>query len=90
MKLAELISKKLEIPVIGIGCGAGCDGQVLVAQDMLGMTSGFSPKFLKVFAPVGETIKKAVGDYIHEVENGTFPAEEHGFQIGNEVIDSLY
>lgn len=90
MKLAELISKKLEIPVIGIGCGAGCDGQVLVAQDMLGMTPGFSPKFLKVFAPVGETIKKAVGDYIHEVENGTFPAEEHGFQIGDEVIDSLY
>lgn len=90
MKLASLISQKLEIPTIGIGSGAGCDGQVLVAQDMLGMTPGFSPKFLKQFAPVGEIIKKAVGDYVQEVENGTFPAEEHGFPMGDEILENLY
>ncbi|MBR4391367.1 MAG: 3-methyl-2-oxobutanoate hydroxymethyltransferase [Bacteroidales bacterium] len=90
MKLATLISQKLEIPVIGIGSGAGCDGQVLVAQDMLGMTSGFSAKFLKVFAPVGEVIKTAVSDYIHEVENGTYPAEEHTFSIDDEILEKLY
>ena len=90
MKLATLISQKLEIPTIGIGSGAGCDGQILVAQDMLGMSPDFTPKFLKVFAPVGETVKKAVGDYIHEVENGTFPAEEHSFPIGDEIIENLY
>ena len=90
MKLATLISQKLEIPTIGIGSGAGCDGQILVAQDMLGMSLDFTPKFLKVFAPVGETVKKAVGDYIQEVENGTFPEEEHGFPIGDEIIENLY
>ena len=90
MQLATLITKKLDIPTIGIGSGAGCDGQVLVAQDMLGMTPGVSPKFLKHFAPVGEIIQKAVSDYVQEVENGTFPTEEQGFSIGDEIIENLY
>lgn len=89
-KLAKLISKKLQIPTIGIGSGAGCDGQILVAQDMLGMTHGFSPKFVKVFAPVGDTIKNAITDYIHEVENGTYPSEEYSYSVGDEILDSLY
>lgn len=89
-KLAKLISKKLQIPTIGIGSGSGCDGQILVAQDMLGMTHGFSPKFVKVFAPVGETIKNAIADYIHEVENGTYPSVEYSYQVGDEILDSLY
>lgn len=89
-QLSKLISSRLQIPVIGIGSGAGCDGQVLVAQDMLGMTSNFSPRFVRVFAPVGETIKTAIADYIHAVEDGTFPAEEHGYPIGNEIIEKLY
>ena len=87
MQLANLITKKLDIPTIGIGSGAGCDGQVLVAQDMLGMTPGFSPKFLKHFAPVGEIIQKAVGDYVQEVENGTFPTEDSVFSLGR--LDSM-
>lgn len=89
-KLAKLISQKLQIPTIGIGSGAGCDGQILVAQDMLGMTHGFSPKFVKVFAPVGDTIKNAITDYIHEVENGTYPSEEYSYSVGDEILDSLY
>lgn len=89
-KLAALITQKLQIPTIGIGSGSGCDGQILVAQDMLGMTHGFSPKFVKVFAPIGETIKNAVSDYIHEVENGTYPSEEYSYQVGEEVLEKLY
>ncbi|MBR6879113.1 MAG: 3-methyl-2-oxobutanoate hydroxymethyltransferase [Bacteroidales bacterium] len=89
-KLAKLISQKLQIPTIGIGSGAGCGGQILVAQDMLGMTHGFSPKFVKVFAPVGDTIKNAITDYIHEVENGTYPSEEYSYSVGDEILNSLY
>ena len=90
MQLASLITQKLDIPTIGIGSGAGCDGQVLVAQDMLGMTQGSTPKFVKCFAPVGELIKKAASDYVQEVENGTYPSEEYSFSIGDEIIKKLY
>lgn len=90
MQLASLITQKLDIPTIGIGSGAGCDGQVLVAQDMLGMTQGSTPKFVKCFAPVGDIIKKAASDYIQEVENGTYPSEEYSFSIGDEVLEKLY
>lgn len=89
-KLARLITSKLQIPTIGIGSGSGCDGQVLVGQDMLGMTQGTAPKFLKVFAPVGEMIKKAAASYINEVESGTYPSEEYSFTIDDEVIEKLY
>lgn len=90
MQLASLITQKLDIPTIGIGSGAGCDGQVLVAQDMLGMTQGSTPKFVKCFAPVGELIKKAASDYIQEVENGTYPSEEYSFSISDEILEKLY
>lgn len=90
MQLASLITQKLDIPTIGIGSGSGCDGQVLVAQDMLGMTQGSSPKFVKCFAPVGELIKKAASDYIQEVEDGTYPSEQYSFSIGDEIINKLY
>lgn len=89
-KLARLITSKLQIPTIGIGSGSGCDGQVLVGQDMLGMTQGTAPKFLKVFAPVGEMIKTAAASYINEVESGTYPSEEYSFTIDDEVIEKLY
>lgn len=89
-KLAKIISEKLQIPTIGIGSGNGCDGQILVAQDMLGMTHGFAPKFVKVFGNVGESIKNAVGDYIHEVEEGTYPNEDYSYPVGDEVIEKLY
>lgn len=89
-KLAEFISKKINIPTIGIGAGAGCDGQVLVYQDMLGMYSDFVPKFVKQYAKVGEVMKKAFQDYIKEVKDGTFPEEKHTFKIDEEVIEKLY
>lgn len=78
-KLAALISKKLTIPTIGIGAGAGCDGQVLVYQDMLAMNRDFTPKFVKQFADVGQCMEAGVSAYIREVEEGTFPTEAHSF-----------
>lgn len=88
--LAELITSKLEIPTIGIGAGAGCDGQILVYQDMLGMFSDYTPKFVKHFAQVGEVMKGAFGEYIREVSEGVYPAKEHTFQIDDDVLEKLY
>ncbi len=89
-KLAALISEKISIPTIGIGAGAGCDGQVLVYQDMLALFSDFKPKFVKHFADVGSLMKEGFKAYIKEVKEGTFPAEEHTFKIDDEVIEKLY
>lgn len=78
-RLAALISRKLTIPSIGIGAGAGCDGQVLVGYDMLGMYSDFTPRFVRRFAEAGTVIQDAVRAYVAEVDAGTFPAPEHTF-----------
>ena len=89
-KLAELISKSISIPTIGIGAGAGCDGQILVYQDMLGMFTDYVPKFVKNFANVGEVMKNAFRQYKEEINNQTFPAAEHSYKIDDEVIGKLY
>lgn len=89
-KLAELISKSISIPTIGIGAGAGCDGQILVYQDMLGLFSDFTPKFVKRYANVGEMMTQAFRDYIADVQEGSFPAPEHTFAISEDVIKKLY
>jgi len=89
-KLAEVITNKLSVPTIGIGAGAGCDGQVLVYQDMLAMYSGFLPKFVKKYADVGNIMKEAFKSYKDDVLNGVFPSEEHTFSIDDEVIRKLY
>ncbi|MGM9539077.1 3-methyl-2-oxobutanoate hydroxymethyltransferase [Anaerovibrio sp.] len=89
-KLAELISSRLVIPTIGIGAGAGCDGQILVYQDMLGLFSGFKPKFVKHFAELGEQMKAAFRAYDEEVKAGTYPAAEHTFSMDDDVLQRLY
>ena len=89
-KLAKLVTESINIPTIGIGAGAGCDGQVLVIYDMLGMFSDFKPKFVKHFANAGDMIREAVKTYIAEIDDGIFPAEEHCYKIDDEVIDKLY
>lgn len=78
-KLAAYITKILTIPVIGIGAGAGCDGQVLVYQDMLAMYSDFTPKFVRKFADVGSLMKEGFKAYIDAINSGEFPAKEHSF-----------
>lgn len=89
-KLAEIVTKEINIPTIGIGAGPGCDGQVLVYQDMLAIFSDFTPKFVKQFAQVGEIMQQAFRDYITEVKEGSFPAKEHTYTVSDEVIDKLY
>ncbi|MGN0155143.1 MAG: 3-methyl-2-oxobutanoate hydroxymethyltransferase [Lachnospiraceae bacterium] len=89
-KLAELITKKIDIPTIGIGAGNVCDGQVLVYQDMLGMFSDFTPKFVKKFADIGVIMKDAFAAYDSEVKAGTFPAKEHEYSISEDIIEKLY
>lgn len=78
-KLAALITKKTDMITIGIGGGAGCDGQVLVYQDMLAMGGDFTPKFVKQFAQIGQAMTDAFRAYDAEVKAGTFPTEKHAF-----------
>lgn len=89
-KLAEIVTKELEIPTIGIGAGNVCDGQVLVYQDMLGMFSDFTPKFVKRFANVGDVMKEAFVKYCAEVQSGAFPAGENEYDISDDVLEKLY
>lgn len=78
--LSTEITKSLHIPTIGIGAGAGCDGQVLVLQDLLGMNKDFAPKFLKKFLQGSDLITGALNSYVTEVNAQSFPAKEHGYE----------
>lgn len=91
--IAEIVTREISIPTIGIGAGAGCDGQVLVYQDMLGYSDGKTAKFVKKFANIGEEITRGILAYKEEVEAGTYPAAEHTYSMDPnvvETIDSLY
>ncbi len=88
--LAKLVTDKISIPTIGIGAGNVCDGQVLVYQDMLGMFSDFTPKFVKRFADIGSVMKEAFEAYDKEVKAGTFPSKEHTYAIDDDIIEKLY
>ena len=88
--LAKIVTERLSIPTIGIGAGKDCDGQILVYQDMLGMYSDFTPKFVKKFANIGEIMKEAFKSYIDEINAGTFPAKENCYTIDEDVIEKLY
>lgn len=89
-KLAAMVSKELHIPTIGIGAGAGCDGQILVYADMLGMFTDFKPKFVRHFENIGDKMVQAFKDYDVAVKDGSFPAAEHTFKIDDEIIEKLY
>lgn len=89
-KLARKVSEILTIPTIGIGAGAGCDGQILVYADMLSMFSDFTPKFVRSFANVGAMMTQAFQDYDKAVKDSSFPAPEHTFKIDDEIIGKLY
>ena len=88
-RLGELISKKISIPTIGIGAGAGCDGQVLVTHDLLGLFDRFTPKFVKKYADFHNEMQKAFADYIEDVESKRFPTQEHTVEMKDEEWESL-
>ena len=78
-QLAARVTSEIPVPTIGIGAGNGCDGQVLVVADMLGMTQGFSPRFLRRYANLNEVITDAVGHYVTDVKSGDFPNESESY-----------
>lgn len=77
--LASQISSALQIPTIGIGAGANCDGQVLVLYDMLGLNDSFKPKFLRCFGTMAESSRRAISDYVTAVRDGSYPEPQHSF-----------
>jgi 3-methyl-2-oxobutanoate hydroxymethyltransferase len=89
-KVAELVTRAISVPTIGIGAGKYCDGQILVYQDMLGMFSDFVPKFVKQYANVGTIMREAIGSYVKDVQEGTFPEEKHTFKIDENELKKLY
>jgi 3-methyl-2-oxobutanoate hydroxymethyltransferase len=88
-RLAGLVSKRLEIPTVGIGAGAGCDGQVLVTHDLLGLFERFTPKFVKKYADLHQEMARAFLTYKEEVENHSFPAPEHCVEMPDEEWENL-
>jgi 3-methyl-2-oxobutanoate hydroxymethyltransferase len=89
-ELSRIITQKLGIPTIGIGAGLDCDGQVLVYSDMLGINvMGFKPKFVKQYAQLSDDITSAFATFKQEVENGSFPTQEHSFKIDADIIQEI-
>jgi 3-methyl-2-oxobutanoate hydroxymethyltransferase len=79
--VARLITTEIDIPTIGIGASVACDGQVLVTEDILGLFSDFTPKFVKRYADLGDQVSKAVESYATEVRNRQFPTDDHCFGV---------
>ena len=86
---AEYITKNLQIPTIGIGAGAGCDGQIVVTDDILGKFTDFTPKFIKKFANVHDTVFDGVNLYVKEVKNGIFPSSKEVFELDTKEKSKL-
>ncbi|MFQ5881136.1 MAG: 3-methyl-2-oxobutanoate hydroxymethyltransferase [Candidatus Methylomirabilales bacterium] len=85
-QVAEVITKELRIPTIGIGAGSYCDGQVLVTNDLLGLFDEFTPKFVKRYANLKESIRAAFAGYRHEVKTAQFPRSEHSFRLDEREV----
>jgi 3-methyl-2-oxobutanoate hydroxymethyltransferase len=88
-RLAGLITRRLSIPTIGIGAGAACDGQVLVTHDLLGLTDGFAPKFVKQYANLHGEMARAFAAYIEDVSTGRFPETTHAHALDEDVFRAI-
>ncbi len=80
-EVAGFITRKLSIPVLGIGAGPGCDGQILIISDLIGQFQAFTPRFVKKYANIAEVITKAMKEYIEEIKSGSFPTDEHCYHM---------
>ena len=87
--IARLITQAVDVPTIGIGAGADCDGQVLVIHDMVGLFDRFTPKFVKQYARINETVAQAIAAYKRDVQDGRFPDTHHSFGMKAEELDKL-
>lgn len=88
-KISKIITESVSIPTIGIGAGKYCNGQILVINDMLGMYSDFTPKFVKQYKNLKEDINEAINNYIKDIKTGAFPEEKHSFKIDEQILDNL-
>jgi len=88
-RLAELVSQRLHVPTIGIGAGVGCDGQVLVSHDLLGLFDRFTPKFVKKYADFHTAMQTAFANYLEDVQTRAFPAAEHSVDMAEEEWQAL-
>jgi len=88
-QLAGFISRLVSIPVIGIGAGKECDGQVLVYHDVMGLYTGKRPRFVKQYAEARKEMEKGIRAYLDEVNNSAFPQQEHSFEMDEKVMDDL-
>ncbi|HDM37889.1 MAG TPA: 3-methyl-2-oxobutanoate hydroxymethyltransferase, partial [Candidatus Omnitrophica bacterium] len=88
-ELARIITKKLSIPTIGIGAGLYCDGQVLVIHDLLGITTGFRPKFVKNYANLSDEISQAINNFKEDVKWSRFPARDYVFHMKEEELKKI-
>jgi 3-methyl-2-oxobutanoate hydroxymethyltransferase len=88
-EIAEIISETISVPTIGIGSGVGCNGQVLVVHDLLGMYDKLKPKFVRRYMNLSEDIVKALENYKNDIESGTFPAEENWFSMNDGELKKL-
>lgn len=87
--IAELISKELEIPTIGIGAGAGADGQILLSYDLLGVFTDFKPKFTKRYANLTEVAVQGLSEYVREVKDGLFPDADHSYGVNEAELEKF-
>ncbi|MHC4647585.1 MAG: 3-methyl-2-oxobutanoate hydroxymethyltransferase [Planctomycetota bacterium] len=88
-EVAEIITKRSEVPVIGCGSGPGCDGQILIAPDILGLSKGPGPKFAKSYGKLADSVIQAFGDYSAEVRAGKFPDKDHSYHMKQGEFDRL-
>ena len=88
-QLARMITERVGVPTIGIGAGAGCDGQVQVFHDMMGLYQDFTPKHARQYAQLGQTIVQATQGYIRDVENEQFPDDSESFKLSESVLEAL-
>lgn len=87
--IAKMITEAIAIPTIGIGAGIDCDGQVLVTHDMVGLFDRFTPKFVKQYAKISDTISSAISEFKADVENGKFPEEKHSFMMKADELERV-
>jgi 3-methyl-2-oxobutanoate hydroxymethyltransferase len=88
-KIASIISQQLDIPTLGVGAGIGCDGQILLCYDLLGVFTDFKPKFTKRFSNVTEVAVKGIKDYVKEVRDKTFPDDDHTYGVDEKEYDKF-
>jgi 3-methyl-2-oxobutanoate hydroxymethyltransferase len=87
--VAARVTEALNVPTIGIGAGAACDGQVLVWHDLLGLYAGKAPRFVKRYADLATEVKRALESYVDDVREGRFPEEQHTYAIPDEELDAF-